>query len=313
MPPPAKAGLEIVSLGRLGPALTSKDERAGNETKWRRVQAALQLDPDKVVIKQLGGAESGNTSIRNASPLVWKDKGYFQRARDLGQVFTVDQDFTLDAVILRTGNAHLAYLPGTAGAEVMIQFFEVTGTPAIHDNGTPKGTSATHGFSTNHRCDDFITGITFKSLRVVEGGIMPDIGTMAHGKLTYLKWDLTGDDELRFEGGKRYAFMVGFTHPDADRNFTLSNRNNAASPKKPSLDDGDLYSGGWALRREGNGHNPPLMVPGEAPPADPVKLARLRAESSFPEGAARYAASPTTDGYPDVDTYRDLEFLILCK
>lgn len=37
---------------------------------------------------------------------------------------------------------------------------------------------------------------------------------------------------------------------------------------------------------------------------------RLLKEAAFPEGDARYAILPTSDGYPNVDTYRDLEFYI---
>jgi len=53
------------------------------------------------------------------------------------------------------------------------------------------------------------------------------------------------------------------------------------------------------------------MVPGANPPADPAMLAQLKAESTFPEGDGHYAISPTCEGYPDVDTYRDLEFYLL--
>jgi hypothetical protein len=30
----------------------------------------------------------------------------------------------------------------------------------------------------------------------------------------------------------------------------------------------------------------------------------------FPEGLERYSSPPAADGYPDVDTYRDLEFYV---
>jgi hypothetical protein len=244
--------------------------------------------------------------------LKWKESGYFQRARDLGQVFTPPSDFTLDALVLRTGNAHLAFLPGAAGAEVFVQFFEVTGTPVINDNGTPPGTDATHGFSTNHRCDDFVTGVEYRSVHVARGGRLPDLAARGDGKLTYMEWTLTGSDRLRFEKGKRYAFMVGFAAPGRDRNFTLASRNNASSPRPPAIIDiDDTYGGGWSLRREGNGQKPPLMIPGPQPPLDPVLLRQLQAEATFPTGQARFAIPPTCDGYPDVDTYRDLEFYLI--
>ncbi len=309
--PTARGELVVTSLGR-ATELPAKDDARGTPRKWERVRAVLGEDADRVAVRQLKANLGGNTSVRNQSPLVWKDKGYFRRARDLGQVFTAPRDGRLDAIVLRTGNDTLAFQDGSAGAEVFVQFFEVRGTPRIDDNGTPPGTKATHGFSTNHRCDDFVTGVTYEPLRVARGGRLPDLASEKAGKLTYLKWDLSGDDELVLERGRRYAFVVGFVSPGKDRNFTLANANNAGSPKPPALfDDLDNYGGGWGLRREGNGATPPRMVPGPTPPSDPDTLRRLRDESIFGTGEARYALSPTCDGYPDVDTYRDLEFYLL--
>lgn len=310
----ALAEMKVAALGPLSSPLAATDETKGTPAKWAAVRALLGADAERMIVKQIATDLGGNTSVRNESPLNWKEGGYFRRARDLGQVFTAPEDFTLDALILRTGNDDLAFLPGTAGAEVCVQFFEVTGEPKIDDNGTPPGAKATHGFSTNHRCDDFITGVEYRSLRVVAGGRLPDLATKGDGKLAYMKWSFDGADTLRFEKGRRYAFMAGFAHADADRNFTLANRNHASSRKPPSLTDPeDAYPGGWGIRREGNGHNPPLMLPGAEPPADAAQLARLRAEASFPEGDARFAIPPTTEGYPDVCTYRDLEFYLLKK
>ena len=123
-----------------------------------------------------------------------------------------------------------------------------------------------------------------------------------------------GADRLRCQKDKRYAFMVGFVEPAAERNFTLANRNNASSPREPAMVDGlDTYPRGWGLRREGNGKNPPLKIPGEQPPPNPAVRRQLQAESAFPHGPARYAIPPTCEGYPDVDTYRDHEFYIIAQ
>lgn len=310
--PNVKAALVVTELGKLSPSLSVHDEIHGTTKKWKKVQAILGGDAKKVIIKQVCGSLGGNTSIRNEFPLIWKDKGYYRRARDLGQVFTAPQDFKLQALVLRTGNAHLAFLPGAANAEVFIQFFKMTGTPVIDDNGTPPGSEATHGFSTNHRCDDFVSGVEYRSMRVLAGGHLPDLLATGDGKLTYIKWTFTDSDIPHFEKGKRYAFMVGFVNPGKDRNFTLSNRNNANSPNPPTIIDADdSYNGGWGLRREGNGKNPPLRIPGEDPPTEPKLLTQLKAESTFPPGQARYATPPTCDGYPDVDTYRDHEFYMI--
>lgn len=267
--------------------------------------------PDRGVVRQAQADRGGNTSVRNARPLTWKESGYFQRARDLGQVFTAPHDFTLTSLVLRTGNDRLAFLPGAAGAEVFVQFFEVAGDPVIDDNGTPPGTKATHGFSSNHRCDDFVTGVNYQPLVVVTGGRLPDLADGGDGKLTYMRWAFTDQSAPRFKQGQRYAFMVGLAEPGPERNFTLANRNNASSPRPPDLADPlDTYHGGWGLRREGSGKTPPMMIPGAQPPLDPDQRRQLELESAFPPGDARFALPPTCDGYPDVDTYRDLEFYL---
>ncbi|MCF7668584.1 MAG: hypothetical protein K9N48_02285 [Verrucomicrobia bacterium] len=310
---PVYAGLDVIHLGELSPALDDVDENAGSRLKWERVQEEFSLEERSVVIRQCATDTGGNTSVRNSSPLKWKDEGYFQRNRDLGQVFTVGESgFELDAIILRTGNDTSAFLTGAAGAPVFIQFFEVIGEPEIDDNGTPKGAKATHGFSTNHRCDDFVKGVEYKSLCVVRGGVMPDLADAGDGRFQYMKWDLTGESELYFEPGRRYAFMVGITAPGPECGFTLANRNNAASPAPPSMFDSlDRYHGGWGLRREGNGKKPPTMIPGDTPPEDSTTIEKLENESFFPKGDARFCIPPTCDGYPDVDAYRDLEFYLI--
>lgn len=75
----------------------------------------------------------------------------------------------------------------------------------------------------------------------------------------------------------------------------------------------DTYPGGWGLRREGNGVNPPRQIPGTEPPTNPALQRPLQEQSSFPPGGARFAIEPTCEGYPDVDTYRDHEFYIIAK
>lgn len=280
-------------------------------------------EPARVVIQQTAFDRGGNTSVRNTDRAhrEWKTQGYFQRNRDLGQVFTAPRDFELAAIVLRTGPDTGAVLAGAPGARVFVQFFEVTGSPHIHDNGTPPGTAALHGFSKNHRCDDFITGVEYRPLLVVTGGIFPDLpptrdrdgkpNAPSAGCLVYLRWALEGEARLPLKAGKRYAFMVGFAEPGPERGFTLANANAAGVNAPPSLTDAhDRYHGGWGLRREGDGTLPPTMIPGEHPPAEAAQRERLYREALFGEGSLRYLLSPTTDGYPDVDTYRDLEFYL---
>jgi hypothetical protein len=297
--------------------------------------AGLQVTPigktytphaDRTVIQTTRSDPGGSTSIRNVDGphLRWKSQGYFQRNRDLGQVFTPSQDFRLDAIVLRTGPSDNAVKAGAPGAEVFLQFFEVTGEPRINDSGTGPGEDARHGFSENHRCDDYIEGVKYRSMHIVRSGIFPGLPPTADrsgnptgdstGKFHYLRLDLTGADELAFKAGKRYAFMLGFIEPAPERAFTLGNHNAAGVNAAPSMTDAhDFYHGGWALRREGDGKIPPMMTGGPELPADARLRKRLISESLFYPQPARFQLSPTTDGYPDVDTYRDLEFYIEAK
>lgn len=289
----------------------------------RALGKEFRPDSQRTLVAQSAFERGGNTSVRNtaAAHLDWKTNGYFQRNRDLGQVFTAERDCRLEAIVLRTGPDTGAVLAGAPGARVFLQFFEVTGTPRIHDNGTPAGTEARHGFSKNHRCDDYLTGVEYRPLLVATGGVFPQLpptrdwegktNGSAAGCLTYLRWALNGEARLPLEKGKRYAFMVGFEEPGRERGFTLANANAAGANAPPSLTDAhDRYHGGWGLRREGDGTTPPTMQPAAEPPGNAVQFARLRAEALFAEGPARFARAPTTDGFPDVDTYRDLEFYL---
>jgi len=181
----------------------------------------------------------------------------------------------------------------------------------MNDNGTPTGKKAKHGWSTNHRCDDFLTGVEYKPLRAFRGGKLPDLlANGGDGRLTYLKFDFTGEDELRFVAGKRYAFMVGFEEAGDKRNFTLANTGNSHSQSAPSL-KGTPYDGGWGLRREGNSFTPPQFA--AEPPKDEAVRAKLLEQSRFPVLEERLKIAPTTDGYPDVDTYRDFEFYLIAR
>jgi len=258
----------------------------------------------------------GTTSIRNndSLSLKWKNQGYFQRNRDLGQIFIPKEDLWLDAIVLRTGPSSKAVLEGVAGEKVFIQFFRVDGIPVINDNGTPPGTPSTHGFSDNHRTDDFIEGIEYMPQDTVYEGSFPwtvpatYVGgkeVNSYGKLHYMRWSLP--EAPLFREGVIYAFVVGISEPGPERGFSLANRNLASSPAAPTLEN-NPYTGGWGMRREGDGTLPPTQWPSELPPGDPDSLKTLYGESLFPGLFERLRIAPTSDGYPDVDTYRGIEF-----
>ena len=297
---PAQAGLRVTALGK-----------------------TYSPPPDRTAIHTTRSNLGGSTSIRNVtvSNLKWKNQGYFQRNRDLGQVFVPKQDFRLDAIVLRTGPSDSAVKAGASGAEIFLQFFEVIGEPRINDNGTGPGMDSEHGFSRNHRCDDFIEGVEYHSIHIARGGVFPNLPPTRdktgnptgsdEGKLHYLRLDLTGDDELVFKAGKGYAFMLGFIEPGPERAFTLGNYNAAGVNAAPSITDNhDYYHDGWGLRREGDGTTPPTMTGSPEQALDMSIRKKLIRESMFDTLPSRLELSPTTDGYPDVDTYRDLEFYL---
>ncbi len=157
------ASKEVVPSHRVLPdALLVSDLGKAYRLDTNRTPAALAFaePPDM----------GGSTSIRRlrSEDLSFKDQGYFVRNREIGQVFTAPADLPkgtrVDAIVLRTGNSSSAVKAGAAGAPVYVQWFRVEGTPTIDDLGTGPGTDATHGFTKNHRADDFVTGVTYEPI-----------------------------------------------------------------------------------------------------------------------------------------------------
>ncbi len=265
----------------------------------------------------------GSTSIRRlrGEDLNFKSQGYFVRNREIGQVFTAPADLPpgtrVDAIVLRTGNSGAAVRKGAPGAPLYVQWFRVEGTPTIDDRGTGPGTDATHGFTTNHRADDVVTGVRYEPLLTAEGGTFPAITPTTTtggeaGHLRYLRFDLQSAGELVLEPGARYAFLVGFTAPGADRGFTLANANATSESAAPTLTVGPAGELSWCIRREGDGTLPPTLRPGPVPAIGTPLGDSLRRESLHPDDYLT-SVSPTSDGYPDVDTYRTLEFYVEVK
>ncbi len=254
----------------------------------------------------------GSTSIRNTPTdrLEWKTKGYYQRNRDLGQVFNLPAgaDREVSAVVVRTGNSNHAVLPGAAGASLFIQFFRVASEPRIDDAGTSRasGVRPTHGLSGQYRADDRIVNVIYQPIALARGGRFPEL-SISDGRLRYLRFALDPATPLQLAAGGSYAFLIGIDEPAADAGFTLGNRNLAGSDDDGALLLDPTGQPWWGIRREGDGVFPPTVVPGPVPPADDVAL---RQASLLPAGAARFDLAPSSEGYPDVDTYRSLEFAV---
>jgi hypothetical protein len=277
----------------------------------------------------------GNTSIRNErrETLAWKGTpdangfGYFQRNRDLGQTFWTpkNQAVTVRRLILRSGRGTNAWMKGASRANVYLQWFEVQSLPRqsvrINDNRTPVGTRATHGYDMNHhRCDDFIEGVRYVPLAISAPAPLPDLPPTTRdgwhaenrqpGHLRYFEILLSATDQVTLQPDRFYAFLIGFAEEGTDRGLGLANQQWVHLPDPPQLLRNPAGLPWWGIRREGNGQLPPRMASSATPPSDPRELQPFLDQSLFPPRHTELIR-PSSDGYPDVDTYRTLEFYLL--
>ena len=161
-----------------------------------------------------------------------------------------------------------------------------------------------------HYSDDFVTGERYVPLAIARGGVVPE------GLDTddYLRWEIDGGGAAwDLAPDTRYAFLLLFDEPAAPgvkRNLPLSNVN-----VLPGGQSDDAYAGGHSIRRDGA--TTALDEVFIRDTADAADLAASRRSASFPvrpdgtpDFAARTAIPPGTVGYPDVDTYRDLYFVL---
>jgi hypothetical protein len=89
----------------------------------------------------------------------------------------------------------------------------------------------------------------------------------------------------------------------------LANRNRADEPPPGNLPS--IVADGWAIRREGDGQPPEIIGTADPRLLTTEQLASARCSALLPTGSERFRRAPQTEGYPDVDTYRDLEFYLL--
>lgn len=255
---------------------------------------------------------SGNTRIwyRDADKTLESIDGvngllYYNRDRDLGQTFrTGTSGFYLDAITLRIGATATAVRDGALGAGISLQLLQVTGSPVINNNGTTQAQGAKWDTfnPTDGRTDDYITGETYTHLAHATGGTVP----LTAASNAYLRFDLTGASQIFLNPNTTYAFMVMFDEAAPDRGLAFANAFFGN------------YSGGHALRREGNGEpyfnefgqpfNSAMTVEDVD---DPDDMAAALAHASLPADlTTRLNQQPGTLGVPDVDTYRDFVFFI---
>ncbi len=289
--------------------------RTGPPTKTN----TLALDPDKMRPDHLINDQ--------------REASYYYRDRDLGQTITIDgPTFRIGALTVRLQPVDVAGGGDPGGAAVSVQWFHVTGTPRINDNGTAAGSPAsehagvtwtnprwatyayTWPFDPNdaalpdrrplrHLTDDYITGEHYESIHVATGGTIPE-GLSTND---YLRFEFRGEDQIELESGERYAFLILFDEPalpGVQRNVPLSNINIL-----PGSGGQDPYPAGHMIRRDGRStYFYDVFITDIDDPAD---VAASRRSASFPrDQAKRLAIPPGTIGYPDVDTYRDLYFYL---
>ena len=154
-----------------------------------------------------------------------------------------------------------------------------------------------------HYSDDFMEGESFEHVALASGGIVP-VGLDTDD---YMRWEFTGESRIALEPETRYAFLFLFdepAEPGVNRNIPLSNINVVPEGKLK-----DPYPDGHAIRRDGSSTAiDDVFIYDEK---DPEDVAASKASASFPSDMTeRLAIPPGTLGYPDVDTYRDLYFII---
>jgi hypothetical protein len=305
-----------------------------------RVVLVDQPPARHVVASYAGYDQGGNTSVAYEDRDVYKWSGpspypaeswgyftpqgreiaYIKRDRDLGQTFTYQGKSPryLTAITVATGYGTNVVRARAYGQALSLQLFELSGEAVLHDNGSDSTREAFHGFPHDRPGDsiapirdDYLSGEVYTSLGVFSGAVFP--GKAGFGfpagqgevppdhpglKGRLLQFRLPARHRIRLQPGKRYAFLILLDARTADGGFTLANHY------------WGKYPGGHAIRRDGNGAFPPV-------PADPTKdfthpdNARALASAHFPAGfATRTAVPPGTNGYPDVDTWRDLRFYV---
>ena len=333
----------FVSFALLLAGCVSGSQKPSPDGQASGLKLSLVPEPPRtnVVAFYDGHDPSGNTSIAHDAEDIYKwsgsssypskeDYGYYRsdgqeipyikRDRDLGQtfVYTGTAPKKLTAITVVTGYGTNVVRKKMYGQQMSVQVFEVLGSPVLNNNGSDSTTEAFHGFPHNrpgdnipHERDDYFTGEQYMSLGVFSGAVFPDKAAFgfsdsetdiapSHPNLKgkCLRFALPPDRTITLQPGKTYAFLIMIDQMGKDYGLTLANHYYGK------------YPGGHGIRRDGNGVFPPV-------PPDPSKDFKDPANRKAYESAhfpadmqKRTAIAPGTDGYPDVDTWRDLQFYV---
>ena len=162
-----------------------------------------------------------------------------------------------------------------------------------------------------HYSDDYIEGERYEHIGLATGGVVPaDLTTD-----DYLRWEVSGGDEAwTLAPRTTYAFVFLFDEPadpGVKRNIPLSNINVLPGGRSA----GDPFAGGHMIRRDGASTAFEKVFIRDTTNTADLEASRRSAsfptrEDGSPDREARLAIPPGTLGYPDVDTYRDMWFVM---
>ena len=305
--------MTLVVVGALATVMMAKPaitiQRIETPTLGQERLASAQLSSD---VEDSGGASIQFSTTKTLRPVPEgvnsEVPSYLTRDRDLGQVFVAENSGNVARLVLRVAPRDDAIGTDSEGANIFVQWFEVSGTGRLNDNRTKEGKVVS--WTDDPRADDVIEGERYRSVGVYRGGIVPKLGP--------------GDwFEIRFSSrspkvgqGKRYGFLLGFEEPGPDRSLTLA-----------SLFWGRLGSGdssvrlNHGLRREGSPRPDPLLYPEKVVPSPgmakdsfPADYDRWWWRPSLPTNfAQRIKQAPGTFGRPECDTWRELAHVVVLR
>ncbi len=244
---------------------------------------------------------------------------YIKRDRDLGQTFRHQQSEpkTLQAITVSTNYGTNAIRQNMYGKAVSIQVFEVQGTPKLNTNGSEGSAKAYHGYPHDRYTqpigaerDDFWEGETYQSIGIFRGAKFPDKTAFGfaesdsispnHPKIKgkLLRFELPTNSHIVLRPNVQYAFLLMIDEQCAHCGFALANNYYGK------------YEAGHGIRRDGSGRFPPVPADPNKNFTDPANRKAWK-DAHFPKNFKKRAQIPPgTNGYPDVDTWRDLTFWI---
>ncbi|MCU0393440.1 MAG: hypothetical protein MUE81_20190 [Thermoflexibacter sp.] len=247
---------------------------------------------------------------------------YIKRDRDLGQTFkyTEVKKKRLVAITVQLGFGTNVVRRGMYGQPISIQLLEVSGTPKLNNNGSDSTLEAFHGFPHDRNGkdiasvrDDYWEGETYKTIAVFSGGYFPPKSAFGfsesdtippnhiHLKGNYLTFKFPNKHKIMLETGKTYAFLIMIDNMGEEAGFALANEYYGSYPH------------GHGIRRDGNGTFPPAPADPHKDFADPANAQAYRTAHFPKDFKQRIAIAPSTNGYPDVDTWRDFVFYIVAE